>query len=277
MTSLSAGDIVTKLKFLFIVVIALFGFMNCGAAVAFVMDMRERKSTLAQLQQPEMGFQEHADGAWTWTCVQREMRRPVEAPSGSAFHLATAFGIPFVRLRAALPEAMFAGSVGRALGRKAGLSVTGLDEAQDENVAAMQQLLQSMSCFAPPQRRIPEFDAESEAASPKTPRTPPMPPDDKAKESRLSSYSSAAATMPPKTLSWAGRKAAQQPPSPERSPEAEREARAGRLVGTALTFAFMENAKTLPVAELNAPQGGRVRAPGGRARARHRPRLRRAA
>jgi hypothetical protein len=145
---------------------------------------------------------------------------------------------------------MFAGSVGRALGRKAGLSVTGLDEAQDENVAAMQQLLQSMSCFAPPQRRIPEFDAESEAASPKTPRTPPMPPDDKAKESRLSSYSSAAATMPPKTLSWAGRKAAQQPPSPERSPEAEREARAGRLVGTALTFAFMENAKTLPVAEL---------------------------
>ena len=92
---------------------------NVGAVIAFILDMREHKSTLALLQQPEMGFLEHDDGAWTWTCVQRELRQPVEAPSGSALNLATVFGLPFVRLRAALPEVMFAGSVGSALGRLA--------------------------------------------------------------------------------------------------------------------------------------------------------------
>ena len=74
--------------------------MNVGAGIAFVMDMREHKSTLALLQQPEMGFAEHEDGAWTWICVQRELRRPVEAPSGSALHLATVFGLPVKRGKA---------------------------------------------------------------------------------------------------------------------------------------------------------------------------------
>jgi hypothetical protein len=225
MLSLSPGDIVTKLKFLFAVVITLFGFMNVGAVIAFIMDMRERKSTLALLQQSEMGFEEHDDGAWTWTCEQREMRSAVEPPGGSAFHLATVFGIPFVRLRAALPEAMFAGSVGRALGRKAGLSVTGLTEARDENVAVLQQLMQSMSCVAPPRQRIPDFDAEAKPQS---------------KHSILPSE-------PPR---WASRMGDKQRRRSPRTPEAERAARAERLVGTALAFAFMDNAKTLPVAEL---------------------------
>jgi len=224
---------VTKLKFLFAVVITLFGFMNVGAVIAFIMDVRERKSTLALLQQSEMGFEEHEDGAWTWTCEQREMRRAVEPPGGSAFHLATVFGIPFVRLRAALPEAMFAGSVGRALGRKAGLSVTGLQEARDENVAVLQQLRQSMSCFAPPRQRIPEFDAESDAASPKTPKPPGSPPSPVASGRKHRSRSK-------------GKQARRSP----RTSESERTARAECIVGTALAFAFMDNAKTLPVAEL---------------------------
>jgi hypothetical protein len=199
-----------------------------------------------------MGFAEHEDGAWTWTCVQRELRRPVEAPSGSALHLATIFGLPFVRLRAALPEAMFAGSVGRALGRKAGLSVSGLTEAADDNIAAMQKLASAMSCFAPPATKIPEFDAESDAALPKTPGAPPSPAASGrmqrsiAKRSRsrstvaspAASVSSLSAPEPP--ASWKSREVA----------EAEAEDRASELVGTALVFAFMSNAKTLPVQEL---------------------------
>jgi cytochrome c553 len=38
----------------------------------------------------------------------------------------------------------------------------------------MKQLAQAMSCFAP-REKIPEFDAEADAASPKTPKTPDTP------------------------------------------------------------------------------------------------------
>ncbi len=260
----------TKLKFLFAVVIVLFGCMNLGAVVAFFLDMNERKSTLALLQQPEMGFMEQEDGTWTWTCVQREMRHAVEPPSGSAFHLATVFGIPFVRLRAALPEAMFAGSVGRALGRKTGLSATGLVESAEDTIVAMKQLAESLSCFAPrASDKIPEFDAESDAASPKTPKTPPSPgasgrrdrarSKDKSKHSRITSTPSRPMTVgtvatagvsssslsPPEAPGWPRHRS----PS-ARSPEEEAASRASQLVGTALVFAFMSNCKTLPVAEM---------------------------
>ena len=242
---------------------------NGGAVIAFYLDANERKGTLALLHQPEMGFFEHDDGAWTWTCVQRELRRPVEAPSGSAMHLASVFGLPFVRLRAALPEAMFAGNVGRALGRKAGLSVTGLVESAEDNILAMQQLSQSMSCFAPRAAKIPEFDAESDATSPKTPKTPPSPAasgsrkgrsksKDKAKHSRIPPSRTPTATMatspgvdsavvaPPEVPYWtAGYRQAS-----TRTPQAEAAGRSNQVVGTALVFAFMSNAKTLPVAEL---------------------------
>jgi hypothetical protein len=62
MTSLSPGDIVTKLRFLFIVVVVLFGFMNVGAVVGFILDTKERQQTLARLLAAEMGFAE-LDGA----------------------------------------------------------------------------------------------------------------------------------------------------------------------------------------------------------------------
>ena len=284
----------TKLKFLFIVVIVLFGFMaracgalvlpltcltcrwlqNVGAVIAFILDMNEHKNTLALLQQPEMGFVEHDDGTWTWTCVQKEMRNPVEAPSGSAFRLATVFGLPFVRLRAALPEAMFAGSVGRALGRRAGLSVTGLVENAEFDIKAMKELAQALSCFAPSGRsKIPEFDAEADAASPKTPKTPPSPTPsggrgrakskDKSKRSRIPLPSrtptgqvaspgvSSSSLMPPEPARWPGFRQASHAKST--SPDAATSSAIGRqsqLVGTALVFAFMSNTKTLPVAEL---------------------------
>ena len=284
------GDIVTKLKFLFIVVIVLFGFMvrvrraqvlhstcltflwlqNVGAVVAFILDLHEHKNTLALLQQPEMGFVEHDDGTWTWTCVQKEMRNPVEAPSGSAFRLATVFGLPFVRLRAAVPEAMFAGSVGRALGRRAGLSVTGLAENAEFDIKAMKELAQALSCFAPRSAQIPEFDVESNATAHKRHKTPPLPgpssgqrgrckSSDKAKRSHdtvpsrtppgqvTSPSASSASPVPPKAMrSQSSRQASRRehPPVPEAAPLEE------LLVGTALVFAFLSNTKALPVAEL---------------------------
>jgi hypothetical protein len=192
-------------QFLFIVVVTLFGFMNVGAVIGFIADMRERKTTLARLQEADTGFEEACDGAWTWSCAQAPItRRAVEAPSGSAMVLSAIFGLPFVRLRAALPEVLFAGSVGQALGRKAGLSVQGLADAREDNVDVMQQLAAALSCCAAPRQQFPTVRADGGGGG--------------------------AATD-------------------EEHGAGEDDGDASRIVGTALVFAFMANAKTLPVTE----------------------------
>ena len=58
------ADIITKLKLLFIVVISLFGVMCLGAAVGFLMDMRERRAFVTQMQDPKVGFCVSAGGTW---------------------------------------------------------------------------------------------------------------------------------------------------------------------------------------------------------------------
>ena len=226
MTSLSPGDIVTKLRFLFIVVVSLFGFMQVGAVVGYFLDAGERRTTLATLQQPEMGFEELPFGVWTWRCVQDPLERAVAAPSGSAMHLATVLGLPFVRLRAAVPECAFAGSVGQTLGRQAGLSVHGLQDAREENFAAMSELLQSFSCFAR-RKRIPAFDDRGAAT-------------DKAGLARLSVQSNGLSPMARSLLRLGSERFVGDDESNE---DAE------LIVGTAMVFAFMTVAKTLSVVE----------------------------
>jgi hypothetical protein len=246
MLSLSPGDIFTKLRFLFIVVASLFGFMNLGALIAAIMDLGEKRKTLAALQSPECGFSETHGGAWTWSCEQEALESAVEAPRGSAFALSAVMGVPFVRLRAALPEEFFAGSVGQALGRRAGLSVQGLQDARDDNIAAMQQLSAAFSCCASaPKKQIPAFDAESGY-------------DDEDEDDSL--YGSVK-PRPPGIVGPMRRPKSRRAPSPDEMSSASSVARsikhapdveptASRLVGTALALAFMSNAKTLSVVEL---------------------------
>ena len=273
MMSLSPGDIITKLKaraaarlpkahgstdfgppsrvlvpqqFLFIVVISLFGFMNVGGVVAFFMDMSERRATLQKLHAPDTGFRELPDGTWVWRCTQAPLTQAVQAPAGSAMVLASIFGVPFVRLRAALPECLFAGSVGQALGRRAGLSVHGFDEARDDNIAVMQQLLSELPCcggFAPKRAKIPALlaaelpDAEA-AFSPRafSPRAKELRPPRSA-QLRAAPPVASMTRLLDLSASVAG--------------EAAADATAEELVGTALVFAFFNNAKILPVVELS--------------------------
>jgi hypothetical protein len=211
LTSLSPGDIVTKLRFLFTVVIVLFGFMNVGAVIAFFLDAGERRKTLAALQAPAAGFALAQPGdVWTWSCTQLPLQRAVEAPRGSAMELASIFGLPLVRLRAALAEELLPGSVGQALGRREGLSVQGLADAQEDNMDAMRQLALGFSCFGAPRSQIPAFDHAGES-----------------NEEELACGGGASA-----------------PAEEDDTPSAD------KLVGTALVLAFMANAKTLPVVEL---------------------------
>ena len=224
--------------------------MNGGAAVGFAQDTRERRALLRKVLQPELGFAERGDGVWTWTFKQNELRQAVEAPSGSAVHLAGIMGFPFIRLRAALPEELFEGSVAQSLGRREGMSVTGLVESREENVAIMTALRRGMSCFAgsprPPREQIPAFFENDEKGS-KGPLTAPR---------VLSLVHVSGSSRPTRavlgsdtrrmsicdydtTLSAADLEACTRPPDPH------------EMVGTALMFAFLANQHALPVLELS--------------------------
>ena len=231
----------------------LFVFMNMGALVGFYQDTAERRQQLRRLCQPGMGFNDR-NGVWTWTFQQNELRHAVEAPSGSAVSIAGEFGFPFLRLRLALPEELFAGSVAQSMGRRDGFSVRGLQDARDENVAVMKQLQRTMSCFSSP-------DPTARAQIPAL-----LEDADDTKKRRLSAPRAqalaAASMMPVHRSPWSATSSSEPRPinadmfdyDPSvsladvyASPPDPRD-----LVGTALVFAFMANQKTLPVTELSA-------------------------
>ena len=212
------------------------------------MDVGEKRRTLAALQSPECGFQALPGGVWTWSCEQEPLTEAVQAPRGSAFALSAVMGLPFVRLRAALPEDYFAGTVGQALGRRAGLSARGLQDAHDENVAAMKQLAAGFSCCAPaakPQKQIPAFggakydeDSDPEDNSPNYQTMLPRP------------NGVVGPILLPKSRRAPSPDEMPAPPRLRKPAAADARPTPSRLVGTALALAFCANAKTLSVVEL---------------------------
>jgi hypothetical protein len=111
-----------KLRMLFGVVIGLFGLMHVGALVGRVQDGTEQSSTMAQLRSRSLGFAAQKGGAWAWRCTQDAVSAERQGNSGSLVELARLIGMPYIRLRAAIPEALLPGSVAAATGCAAGLS-----------------------------------------------------------------------------------------------------------------------------------------------------------
>ena len=109
LVGLNPADLVTKLKMLFGVMIGLFGLMNVGAALGFVLDARERRFVLAKLQTAELGFRITPEGAWLWRFSVEPLQSERDAPTGTAVALAELLGVPYSRLRAALPDEHRAG------------------------------------------------------------------------------------------------------------------------------------------------------------------------
>ena len=214
MVSLNPADIVTKLKLLFIVVITLFSAMNIGAAIGAGQDARDRRKIVLKLRQPEAGYRETAAGAWLWRFRLEPLKEDIDSPTGSAVRLAAIMGIPFVRLRAALPDEILTASMGDALGRRRGLSVTGLLEClplQEELLSSIKRPLQ-----------LPAFLSR-----------------------RFSRVSSARKSM----TSLENAAAADVRLALEREEE-DRQARLEELVGTALVLAFLQVATLVPVVQL---------------------------
>ena len=220
--------------------------MNLGALYGFYKDMKERRDTVRRIQEPDMGFAEGPGGVWTWTFTQNELTRAVERPTGSAVEIAGVLGFPFIRLRAALPEELFDGSIAQCLGRQAGLSVAALADAREDNLNVVQRLKEGMSCFScgPASQQIPELDLDADG-DPKQSRegkpvyVPPRAVSLLALRSPSPTSSCAGLADYDCGITTAGElDAATSTPSP------------ATLVGTAIIFAYMTNAKTLPVVEL---------------------------
>ncbi len=214
--------------------------MNLGALVGFYEDMKERRDTVRRITTPEMGFAETADGVWTWTFTQNELTQAVEAPSGTAVEIAGVLGFPFIRLRAALPEEMFEGSVSQCLGRQAGLSIAGLAGARDDNLHVAQTLRKGMTCFAcgqAPVEQIPELRLSSYNDDG----------DDTGKPGDMVPPRSVKLVSVGKSVSPSSSRAALADYDPSMSAEGPSPQ---TIVGTAIIFAYMTNQKTLPVYEL---------------------------
>jgi hypothetical protein len=124
---LSSSPAVTKLKLLFIVVIALFGGMNLGAAVGALMDQRERADVNARLRTAACGFRVLEDGTQLWRFALHPLTEELAPPQGPAVQLSLVLGMPFARLRAAMPDSMFSSDLSAALGRRHGFSAAGLN------------------------------------------------------------------------------------------------------------------------------------------------------
>jgi hypothetical protein len=236
--SLKPGDIVTKLKTLFIVVCVLFGAMNIGASAGFGLDVRERAAVVARLHTPPCGFRQTEGGAWLWRFGLRALPRGCELapPEGPAVELAALFGMPFARLRAALPDELFSTHFGAALGRRAGLSAAGM--------AAAAPVAARLRAAAARATRKAAPDAPALQAQPDTRRVSrrSLGPDDADDTPRVAGQHAdeVAASSPPPA-------AADAPPTDETADEgAEME----EFIGTALVLAFLQVAQLMPVAQL---------------------------
>ena len=133
MISLDPASLLTKLKLLFIVVISLFGSLHIGAGVAYVMDRREKESVAERLLNPACGYRVADDGAWLWRFGLDPLPGEIAAPHGPAVMLSEVLGIPFARLRAALPDELLNTDFAAALGRRHGFSISGMSVAKGQH------------------------------------------------------------------------------------------------------------------------------------------------
>lgn len=135
LVAIKPTDVVTKIKFFFILVILLFAFMHIGGLFAFFLDRRDRQRIIDDIRDPEKcGFAE-IDDAWTWSLTQEKSDDPVMPVKGTVVSFCACVGIPFTRIRSAIPEDTLDTTAPTHLmvGRYVGLS-TQFHEGSDKDV-----------------------------------------------------------------------------------------------------------------------------------------------
>lgn len=122
MTQINPADIFTKITTLAVLVFSLFGGMLlCGGALA-AYDSAGRKEHLRQLKQlsgpDSCGFVRTDEGAWLWAVPPAALDETGQGGLHGPFvTICRTVGLPFVRVRAAIPERLFRGSLLTAVGR----------------------------------------------------------------------------------------------------------------------------------------------------------------
>ena len=123
MFAITPGDIITKLRFFLCVICVLFGVMHIGAFIGAAMDAAGKARVLKALLSDAFAFEELPGGVWTWSLYQQPVVSDFGAVAGPLVDLAGVIGLPFARLRCAVPEELLGGDIAHVVGRAAGLSV----------------------------------------------------------------------------------------------------------------------------------------------------------
>ena len=122
LAALQPSDLVGSVRVMLLVVIIAFGAMHLLAAAGAMQDARLDATFLRKLCHERAGFRAAPGGAWTWLLQHSDVVAGHGASEGSAVRLTELVGIPFVRLRCAVPEELLPGSTAAALGAADGLS-----------------------------------------------------------------------------------------------------------------------------------------------------------
>jgi len=165
LVGLNPADIVTKLRVLFIVVCVLFGVMHLGIVVGLIQDARERRRLVALLSTASVGWRETPSGAQLWRFSLSEVEESLAPPSGPAVSLSLVMGVPFSRLRIAIPDDHISWSTGAALGRIAALSLAEVHATHDRNKRRKGGASSDLEASRSAVRRAAEAEVEATAAS----------------------------------------------------------------------------------------------------------------
>jgi len=197
--------------------------MAGGAALGYALDARARAHTVERLKAPEAGFTAVPGDpdCWVWLLQLDELLDELDAPSGTAVVLSEIMGLPFARLRAALPDDLLSTPLAAALGRKQAFSLSGMVSS------SMQQKSKQLD-------------------------TTPRPPTLGRKDSRLASLNIVAATV---NSSYDDKDSEAPAVAVEATPCAAKAAsdaavRLEEMVGTALVLGFLQAACLMHVVEL---------------------------
>ncbi len=134
LAELTPEQFFADLSTLIIAVASMFGAMCIGAGIAAAMDAAARRRAFKRLTASNggCGFRLARDGITRlWRFHLDPLPSEIAAPSGSAVQIASVIGLPFARLRAAMPDEYFSTPFCAALGRRHGFSAAGMNAAAE--------------------------------------------------------------------------------------------------------------------------------------------------
>ncbi len=173
LAELSPEAFVANLSTLLIAVGALFGAMCVGAGIAAAMDAAARRRAFRRLTSASggCGFRLARDGVTRlWRFHLDPLPSEIAAPSGAAVQIASIMGVPFARLRAAMPDEFFSTPFCAALGRRHGFSAAGMNAAAElhRELLARAAQVEAPGCI----RTATALEQISSAASKRVPHAP---------------------------------------------------------------------------------------------------------